>query len=151
MAAEQAAEVTAFDAERSREADLLGAAAGRRRGCLFCRRSDDGFTSREHIVPESLGNHELILPVGVVCDRCNHSVCSPLDTALLDFAPVAMMCTIFGVRSNGGKMPWVKFDNGTLQARAPGQLFLSSTAASGASRTCTATTGASMGFHWAAP
>ena len=37
--------------------------------CLFCRRGDGGWTSREHVIPESMGNTELILPPGVVCDR----------------------------------------------------------------------------------
>lgn len=38
-------------------------------GCIFCRRHDGGFTSREHVFPESLGNEEVVLPRGVVCDR----------------------------------------------------------------------------------
>lgn len=38
--------------------------------CLFCT-SEKGFSTVEHIVPESLGNHFLVLPVGWVCDACN--------------------------------------------------------------------------------
>jgi len=33
----------------------------------------------EHIVSEALGNVTLILPPGVVCDRCNHGTLSRLD------------------------------------------------------------------------
>lgn len=101
-----------------------GAAEGRRRGCLFCRQSDGGFTSVEHVFPESLGNKEVILPVGVVCDRCNHQSLSPLDAALCDFAPVAMMRTMYGVESKAGKRPVFKFDNGTLASDSPGNVQL---------------------------
>lgn len=101
-----------------------GAVDGRRRGCLFCRRRNGTFTSREHIFPESLGNTERVLPVGVVCDRCNHEVCSPLDAALCDFGPVKMMRAFHGIRSKSGKLPSYEFDNGSLECRAPGDLFL---------------------------
>jgi hypothetical protein len=101
-----------------------GAAEGRRRGCLFCRQSDGGFTSEEHIFPESLGNKEKVLSVGVVCDRCNHEVCAPLDEALCDFSPTAMMRTMHGIPSKSGKMPSFKFDNGSLHCERPGELSL---------------------------
>ena len=28
--------------------------------------------SEEHIIPKSLGNDELILPKGIICDKCNN-------------------------------------------------------------------------------
>jgi hypothetical protein len=59
-----------------------------------------------------------------VCDRCNHEVLSPLDAALCDFGPIAMMRTIHGVPSKSGNMPAFKFDNGRLSCRTPGELFL---------------------------
>jgi HNH endonuclease len=40
--------------------------------CIFCRGGSSLSRSVEHIVPESLGNMTQILPVGVVCDRCNN-------------------------------------------------------------------------------
>lgn len=111
-------------AHERRAAAIRGAEEGRERGCLFCRRSDGGFTSQEHIVPESLGNVEKVLPVGVVCDRCNSGVLSQVDAALCDFGPFAMMKTIYGIPSKAGKMPEVKFDNGRLYARSPGDLVV---------------------------
>ncbi len=98
--------------------------AERRRGCLFCRRSDGGFTSVEHIFPESLGNKELLLPAGVVCDRCNNQVLSPLDNALRQFPLVAMMRTMYGIQSKSGKQPTFTFDNGSLSSIRPGELDL---------------------------
>jgi len=40
--------------------------------CIFCKRDSTGSRSREHIIPESLGNTTAILPPGVVCDSCNN-------------------------------------------------------------------------------
>lgn len=98
--------------------------AGRERGCLFCRMSDGGFTSVEHILPESIGNKTEILPAGVVCDRCNNGVLSRLDRALGGFLPIEMMRTWHGIPSKSGKFPTFKFDNGTMRCRAPGDLHL---------------------------
>ncbi len=39
--------------------------------CVFCLRTNADFTSVEHIIPESLGNDEWILPMGWACDDCN--------------------------------------------------------------------------------
>jgi hypothetical protein len=110
--------------EEHRAAARRGAAEGVERGCLFCRRSDGGFTSLEHIFPEGLGNTEHLLPVGVVCDRCNNGTLSRLDAALLDFGPVAMLRTIRGIRSKSGRLPRFSFDNGSLQATSPDHLSL---------------------------
>ena len=107
-----------------RDASKRGAEEGVRRGCLFCRKSDGGFTGEEHIFPESLGNNELVLPIGVVCDRCNHGVLSELDQALAGFLPIEMMRTWHGIPSKTGRLPSFKFDNGSLRCVAPGQLHL---------------------------
>jgi HNH endonuclease len=124
VARERAAEQARVAAKERREAVLRGAEEGRQRGCLFCRKSDGGFSSVEHIVPESLGNREAVLPVGVVCDRCNQGVLSRLDAALCDFGPIAMMKTLNCVPSKAGKLPSYKFDNGQMHMKAPGELVL---------------------------
>jgi hypothetical protein len=111
--------------EARREAAERDVEEGRRRGCLFCRRRDREFSSVEHVFPETLGNKDKVLPVGVVCDRCNHEVLSCLDAALCDFAPVAMLRTIYGIESKSGKRPSFKFDNGSLHSDKPRNLKLS--------------------------
>ena len=98
---------------------------GEQRGCLFCRQADGGFTSEEHIFPESLGNSEYLLPVGVVCDRCNHGPLSIVNEALANFLPIEMMRTWHGIPSKTGKLPAFKFDNGTLRCVGRGELYLS--------------------------
>lgn len=40
--------------------------------CIFCKSTTNPFTSVEHIIPESIGNKEHILPKGIVCDPCNN-------------------------------------------------------------------------------
>lgn len=117
--------------EAALRAKAEAAAEGRARGCLICRRSDGGFTSVEHILPESIGNKTEVLPVGVVCDRCNNGVLSRLDHALGGFLPIEMMRTWHGIPSKSGGLPSFKFDNGTMRCRAPGDLFLALDSARG--------------------
>ncbi|WP_353957562.1 HNH endonuclease [uncultured Alistipes sp.] len=40
--------------------------------CIFCHKDASWPTNVEHIVPESLGNKDMCLPKGYVCDECNH-------------------------------------------------------------------------------
>ncbi len=84
------------------------------RGCLFCRRSDGGFDAPEHILPESMGNTEAILPNGVVCDRCNHGPLAVIDEALCEFLPVKLRRTLLGIPSKRGAYPQMKLFKGTL-------------------------------------
>jgi hypothetical protein len=120
----EAARATQAQRDARREAAKQGAEEGRRRGCLFCRQSNGGFTSVEHILPESLGNKDVVLPVGVVCDRCNNGVLASIDQALGGFLPIEMMKTWHGIPSKSGKLPEFKFDNGSMRCRRPGDLFL---------------------------
>jgi len=85
------------------------------RTCLYCLRHDGGFRSVEHIVPESLGNTEKILPAGVVCDRCNHGALAHLDSVLVAFAPIAFMRLVHGIPTKRQTMPKVKFGNLEVQ------------------------------------
>lgn len=39
--------------------------------CIFCKEPSDSCRSKEHIIPEALGNTEHLLPEGIVCDNCN--------------------------------------------------------------------------------
>jgi hypothetical protein len=84
------------------------------RGCLFCRATDGGFDSREHVFPESIGNTEHVLPPGIVCDRCNHGELSRLDNTLCDFTPIAARRTMLGIPSKAGKIPQHRFSEGTI-------------------------------------
>ncbi len=97
---------------------------GTNRGCLICRDHDGSFLSEEHPVPESLGNTEIVLPNGVVCDRCNNTVLSRLDEAVIQFFPVAVQRVLRGVPSKAGKPPLVRLRNGTLSLSDPSNVLL---------------------------
>lgn len=51
--------------------------------CIFCKTTTAAFTSVEHVVPESLGNTEHILPRGVVCDPCNNYFANKVEGRIL--------------------------------------------------------------------
>jgi hypothetical protein len=92
------------------------------RGCLFCRKGDGGFRSREHTFAESLGNVELFLPNGIVCDRCNNGTLSALDQAICEFGPIKMRRTMLGISSKSGRVPITKMSEGTIECVEPGSL-----------------------------
>lgn len=52
--------------------------------CIFCKRDTAASTSEEHVVPQSLGNREHVLPPGVVCDACNNYFGREVEKPLLD-------------------------------------------------------------------
>jgi len=69
--------------------------------CLFCL-SEGPFTV-EHVIPESLGNDDLVLE-GQVCAGCNNHF-SKLEEFVLQKTPIAFWKTHLGIRSKRGKLP----------------------------------------------
>ena len=51
--------------------------------CIFCGNDSKDSKSVEHIIPESLGNKDLILEKGVVCDKCNNYFASKIEEPVL--------------------------------------------------------------------
>lgn len=51
--------------------------------CIFCKTPSASCRSVEHIIPESLGNKEHLLPPGVVCDACNNYFARKIEAPLL--------------------------------------------------------------------
>lgn len=52
--------------------------------CIFCKSDATSSKSKEHIIPESLGNKEHILPPGIVCDKCNNYFSSKIEKKMLE-------------------------------------------------------------------
>lgn len=76
--------------------------------CLFCKKASDGSKSVEHIIPESLGNTDHVLPKGLVCDDCNNYFATKIERVLLDqpyFRSVRHRCQI---ESKKGIIPFEK-------------------------------------------
>lgn len=73
--------------------------------CLFCR-SDGPFQTREHIIPESLGNDDLILD-GQVCDACQNYFGKEVESYVLEKTSFAAWRAMLGIRTKSGKLPRV--------------------------------------------
>ena len=94
--------------------------------CLFCLADGQLSKSVEHIVSEALGNDTLILPAGVVCDRCNNGILSQLDERLLAFPPIQMMQVVRQLPSKAGQLPSARFSNGKLVSHEGNQIVVQS-------------------------
>lgn len=73
--------------------------------CLFCS-SNGPFTRPEHIIPEALGNDDLIL-YNEVCDKCNQFFGSKIEGFVLGKTPIAFWRTFLGIRKKRGALPHV--------------------------------------------
>jgi hypothetical protein len=73
--------------------------------CLFCKVDASTSRSREHIVPESLGNTKYILPPGVVCDRCNNYFSREVERPFLESAAITLLRFHESVPSKRGVVP----------------------------------------------
>ena len=69
-----------------------------------------------------MGKHNIVIPKGVVCDKCNNETLSALDQALIEFKPISGMKTLFGIPSKTGALPTVKFGNARLEMLATGNV-----------------------------
>jgi len=87
--------------------------------CIYCSRTSEPFTSQEHIIPEGLGNEELILPKGFVCDTCNNGILSKLDNYLLKFEPISFLRVIYTQYTKDGKLPKENYQNISVNKTQP--------------------------------
>ncbi|MBO9154675.1 HNH endonuclease [Chitinophaga sp. GCM10012297] len=78
--------------------------------CLFCNSKKD-FNTVEHIIPESLGNKELVLK-GEVCDKCQKHL-SKIERYVLSNTPMGFWRTILGIKTKKGKFASVDFNKST--------------------------------------
>jgi len=74
--------------------------------CLFCNK-EGPFSRPEHIIPEALGNNDLIL-VEEVCDTCNQYFGTEIEKFVLGKTPFAFWRTYLGIRKKKGKLPHVE-------------------------------------------
>lgn len=75
---------------------------------MFCKTDSSFSESVEHIVPESLGNKEHILPPGVVCDKCNNYFSRAIEKRLLEQPYFSSLRFRNVIRSKKGKYPTEK-------------------------------------------
>jgi len=73
--------------------------------CLFCE-SNGPFATTDHIIPESLGNDDLLL-AGEVCDGCQRYFGKEVEKYVLEKTPIGMWRALLGIQSKKGKLPSV--------------------------------------------
>ena len=90
--------------------------------CIYCRLESGPFSRPEHVFPEALGNREIILRPGFVCDPCNHGVLSRLDQCLVEYPPVEFL-RVFNVgHTKSGKQPVGNMRNVRLERAKNGSV-----------------------------
>jgi hypothetical protein len=73
--------------------------------CIFCKNPSDGSTSKEHILPESLGNSLHTLPPGIVCDSCNNYFSREVEKPFLESAAIRSLRFAEALPSKRGRIP----------------------------------------------
>lgn len=68
--------------------------------CIFCD-STGPFTTREHIIPESLDNDDLII-TGSVCDSCQNYFGKEVEKFVLSKTPFAFWKVIYSIKAKKG-------------------------------------------------
>tara|TARA_R100000322_G_scaffold133295_1_gene89314 strand:+ start:1654 stop:2439 length:786 start_codon:yes stop_codon:yes gene_type:complete len=76
--------------------------------CIFCEADTSNSKSVEHIIPESLGNQEHVLPVGFVCDKCNNYFAVKVERPLLESAYFTQLRQRQGIMNKKGRLPAVR-------------------------------------------
>lgn len=74
--------------------------------CIFCKQPSHSSKSVEHIIPESLGNSRHILPVGVVCDKCNNYFARKIEGPLLETTHFKNLRSRQRIPNKRGKIPY---------------------------------------------
>ncbi len=75
--------------------------------CVFCKNDSTNSKSVEHIIPESLGNKNNILPKGVVCDNCNTYFGSKIEKTVLEMPYFKSLRGRIMIENKKGKIPSV--------------------------------------------
>lgn len=75
--------------------------------CIFCKQDSSASKSVEHIIPESLGNTTVVLPRGVVCDRCNNYFARKVEAPFFNLLGIDELRFFEGIPNKDGKIPTV--------------------------------------------
>jgi hypothetical protein len=79
--------------------------------CIFCKQDSSSSGSVEHIVPESLGNVEHVLPIGAVCDGCNRYFARKVERQILESPRFRLLRADMAVPNKRGRIPaWLPAD-----------------------------------------
>lgn len=73
--------------------------------CIFCKQESSKSKSVEHIVPESLGNKEHVMPKGAVCDDCNNYFALKIEKPSLETNFFSQLRFRNFIESKKGRIP----------------------------------------------
>ena len=73
--------------------------------CIFCKGDSSTSRSVEHILPQSIGNDDGILPKGVVCDKCNNYFAKELESKVLNSGIIRAIRNRMRIPSKKGRVP----------------------------------------------
>lgn len=73
--------------------------------CVFCKDDSSRSTSKEHIIPESLGNTKQVLPPGIVCDQCNNYFSRKVEGPVLNSEAIQLLRLEQAVPSKKKRIP----------------------------------------------
>lgn len=75
--------------------------------CLFCKEPSESTKGVEHLIPESIGSKKLVLPKGLVCDKCNNYFAIKVENPVLSHASMRNVRGWHQVPNKKGKYPSV--------------------------------------------
>ena len=85
--------------------------------CVFCRTTSGPFSTREHVLPESLGGGNwAVLPDGLFCDSCQNKFGSEIEQQALGDYPFSFFRVFQGIPTKKGKPPWLESWEGIVRA-----------------------------------
>ena len=85
--------------------------------CIFCRSNSAQFTTREHVLPESIGGGDwAILPRGLFCNDCQNRFGSEIEQQALGDYPFSFFRVFLGIPTKKLKAPWLMSGEGTISA-----------------------------------
>lgn len=62
-------------------------------------------SSEEHIIPKSLGNDDLILEKGIICDACNNYFALNIEKPFLELESIKLLRSYYLIQSRKKKVP----------------------------------------------
>lgn len=73
--------------------------------CIFCKCDSSSSSSVEHILPESIGNKNDVLPQGIVCDKCNNYFSRKIEKQVLNSGVIKTVRSRLQIESKKGRIP----------------------------------------------
>jgi len=83
--------------------------------CIFCKAESLTSRSVEHIVPESMGNTNHVLPLGAVCDGCNQYFARKVERPVLESPILRLIRASIDVPNKRGRVPSWEPGDGILK------------------------------------